>query len=255
MELATGFPGNTGIRPREITTLAEILRQNGYSTAAFGKYHETPPWEVSVLRVLTIAGRRARASTSSTASSAARPISGRRRHWTTAWSASSRRRRPDYHFTADMTDQAINWVSAQKALTPDKPFYLYFAPGATHAPHHVPKEWIRQIQGPVRRRLGQAARGDLRAAEEARRHPRGHEADARARGDPGWDDMSADAEAAVRAADGNLRRLRRAHRRTRSAGSSRSSSRSARWRTRSFSTSSATTARAPRAAPRAPTTR
>ena len=48
MELATAFPGNTGVRPRTITTLAEILRQNGYSTAAFGKYHETPPWEVSV---------------------------------------------------------------------------------------------------------------------------------------------------------------------------------------------------------------
>ena len=48
MELATAFPGNTGVRPRSITTLAEILRQNGYSTAAFGKYHETPPWEVSV---------------------------------------------------------------------------------------------------------------------------------------------------------------------------------------------------------------
>ena len=48
MELATGFPGNTGIRPNSVTPLAEILRMNGYSTAAFGKYHETPPWEVSV---------------------------------------------------------------------------------------------------------------------------------------------------------------------------------------------------------------
>src|SRR6478609_6384873 len=48
MELATGFPGNTGIRPRSITPMAEMLRLNGYSTAAFGKYHETPPWEVSV---------------------------------------------------------------------------------------------------------------------------------------------------------------------------------------------------------------
>src|SRR5688572_2331911 len=48
MEMATAFPGNTGIRPRSVTTLAEILRQNGYCTAAFGKYHETPPWEVSV---------------------------------------------------------------------------------------------------------------------------------------------------------------------------------------------------------------
>ena len=48
MELATGFPGNTGVRPNSVTPLAEILRQNGYSTAAFGKYHETAPWEVSV---------------------------------------------------------------------------------------------------------------------------------------------------------------------------------------------------------------
>src|SRR5436309_3432381 len=48
MELATAFPGNTGIRPNSLAPLAEMLRQNGYSTAAFGKYHETPPWEVSV---------------------------------------------------------------------------------------------------------------------------------------------------------------------------------------------------------------
>ena len=54
---------------------------------------------------------------------------------------------PDYHFTVDMTDQAINWVSAQQALTPDKPFYMYFATGATHAPHHAPKEWIEKYKG------------------------------------------------------------------------------------------------------------
>jgi len=54
---------------------------------------------------------------------------------------------PGYHFTTDMTDQAISWVSAQQALTPDKPFYLYFATGATHAPHHAPKEWIAKYKG------------------------------------------------------------------------------------------------------------
>jgi arylsulfatase len=54
---------------------------------------------------------------------------------------------PGYHFTVDMTDQAIKWVSAQQALTPDKPFYMYFATGATHAPHHVPKEWIEKYKG------------------------------------------------------------------------------------------------------------
>ena len=46
---------------------------------------------------------------------------------------------PNYHFTTDMTNQAISWVKYQQALTPEKPFFMYYAPGATHAPHHVPK--------------------------------------------------------------------------------------------------------------------
>ena len=54
---------------------------------------------------------------------------------------------PGYHFMTDMTDQAIAWVQAEKSLTPDKPFFIYFAPGATHAPHHVPKEWIEKYKG------------------------------------------------------------------------------------------------------------
>ena len=52
-----------------------------------------------------------------------------------------------YHFTEDMTDQAIGWVRQQKALMPDKPFFVYFAPGATHAPHHVPPEWSDKYKG------------------------------------------------------------------------------------------------------------
>ena len=54
---------------------------------------------------------------------------------------------PNYHFTTDMTNQAISWVRFQQALSPDKPFFMYFAPGATHAPHHVPKEWIEKYKG------------------------------------------------------------------------------------------------------------
>src|SRR6185295_7585243 len=52
-----------------------------------------------------------------------------------------------YHFTEDLTDKAIAWVRQQKALVPDKPFFIYFAPGATHAPHHVPKEWADKYRG------------------------------------------------------------------------------------------------------------
>ena len=90
----------------------------------------------------------AAASSTSTASSAARPTSGTRR--------STRARRPiepektpeeGYHFTEDMTNKAIKWTRQQKALMPDKPFFMYFAPGACHAPHHVPKEWADKYKG------------------------------------------------------------------------------------------------------------
>ncbi len=145
MELATGFPGNTGVRPLSVTPLAEILRQNGYSTAAFGKYHETAPWEVSV------SGPYDRWPTRSGFDKFYGFIGGETNQWAPAIfdgvTRVEHRQGPDYHFTTDMTDQAVNWVSAQQALTPDKPFYLYFAPGATHAPHHVPKEWIARYKG------------------------------------------------------------------------------------------------------------
>jgi len=145
MELATAFPGNTGVRPPEITTLAEILRQNGYNTAAFGKYHETPPWEVSV------SGPFSRWPTGSGFEKFYGFIGGETNQWAPAVFDGVTRvetsQSPDYHFTVDMTNQAINWVSAQHALTPDKPFYMYFATGATHAPHHVPKEWIEKYKG------------------------------------------------------------------------------------------------------------
>jgi arylsulfatase len=145
MELATAFEGNTGIRPKSITTLAEILRQNGYSTSAFGKYHETPPWEVSV------SGPMDRWPTGSGFDKFYGFIGGETNMWAPAiFDGVTRveyRQSPDYHFTVDMTDQAINWVSSQQALTPDKPFYMYFATGATHAPHHAPKEWIEKYKG------------------------------------------------------------------------------------------------------------
>jgi arylsulfatase len=145
MELATAFPGNTGIRPPEITTLASILRHNGFSTGAFGKYHETPPWEVSV------SGPFDRWPTGSGFDKFYGFIGGETNQWAPAVFDGVTRVEhpdtPDYHFTVDMTDQAIRWVSAQQSLTPDKPFYLYFATGATHAPHHAPKEWIARYKG------------------------------------------------------------------------------------------------------------
>jgi arylsulfatase len=145
MELATGFPGNTGIRPQSVTPLAQILRMNGYSTAAFGKYHETPPWEVSV------SGPYDRWPTGSGFDKFYGFIGGETNQWAPAiYDGVTRVEHeisPTYHFTTDMTTQAIKWVSAQHSLTPDKPFYMYFATGATHAPHHAPKEWIEKYRG------------------------------------------------------------------------------------------------------------
>ncbi len=145
MELATAFPGNTGIRPNSVTPLAEMLRLNGYSTAMFGKYHETPPWEASV------SGPYDRWPTGSGFDKFYGFIGGETNQWAPAVYDGVTRvevhRSPDYHFTTDMTNQAINWVSAQQSLTPDKPFYIYFSTGATHAPHHVPKEYIEKYKG------------------------------------------------------------------------------------------------------------
>jgi arylsulfatase A-like enzyme len=145
MELATGFPGNTGVRPNSVAPLAEILRLNGYSTAAFGKYHETAPWEASV------SGPYDRWPTRSGFDKFYGFIGGETNQWSPAIYDGVTRvevpHDPNYHFTTDMTNQAIAWVRFQQALTPDKPFFIYFAPGATHAPHHVPKEWIAKYTG------------------------------------------------------------------------------------------------------------
>jgi len=145
MELATAFPGNTGIRPQSVAPFAEMLRLNGYSTAAFGKYHETPPWEVSV------SGPLDRWPTHSGFDKFYGFIGGETNQWAPAIFDGTIRveqpHTPDYHFTVDMTNQAIAWMQAQHSLTPDKPFFVYFAPGALHAPHHVPKEYIEKYKG------------------------------------------------------------------------------------------------------------
>jgi len=144
-EAATTFPGNTGVRPQTITPMAEVLRQNGYNTAAFGKYHETPPWEISN------SGPQDRWPTRSGFEKFYGFIGGETNQWAPliydGVTLVETPEDPDYHFTTDMTNQAISWVRFQQALSPDKPFFMYFAPGATHAPHHVPEEWIEKYKG------------------------------------------------------------------------------------------------------------
>src|SRR5687768_12396481 len=190
MELATAFPGNTGVRPREITTLAEILRQNGYSTAAFGKYHETPPWEVSV------SGPFDRWPTGSGFDKFYGFIGGETNQWAPAIfdgvTRVEHRQSPDYHFTVDMTDRAIDWVSAQKTLTPDKPFYMYFATGATHAPHHVPKEWIAKYKGKFADGWDKLREETFAQQKKLGVIPQNTKLTARPKEIPAWDGMTAE---------------------------------------------------------------
>ena len=145
MEVATGFPGNAGERPDNAKYVAETLRQNGYSTAAFGKWHETAPWEVSV------SGPFFRWPTNSGFDKFYGFIGGETNQWDPVIfdgvTKVEKKDNEDYHFTTDMTDEAINWVKFQQAMTPDRPFMVYYAPGAVHAPHHAPKEWIEKYKG------------------------------------------------------------------------------------------------------------
>ncbi|MGH7427241.1 MAG: sulfatase-like hydrolase/transferase, partial [Candidatus Methylomirabilaceae bacterium] len=190
MELATAFPGNTGVRPNSVAPLAEMLRLNGYSTAAFGKYHETAPWEVSV------SGPYDRWPTHSGFDKFYGFIGGETNQWAPAiYDGVVRVEHPrdsNYHFTTDMTNQAIAWTRFQQAMTPDKPFFVYFAPGATHAPHHVPKEWIAKYKGKFDQGWDKLREETLVRQIKLGVVPPGTKLTARPTEIPAWDSLSAD---------------------------------------------------------------
>jgi arylsulfatase A-like enzyme len=147
-EIATGSPGYCSVLPNTCAPLARTLKLNGYATAQFGKCHEVPVWETSPAGPFD-----------------AWPtggggfeyfygfIGGEAHQWYPSLYEGTTpievKRTPEegYHFMEDMTDKALNWIGQQKALLPDKPFFVYFAPGACHAPHHVPKEWADKYKG------------------------------------------------------------------------------------------------------------
>lgn len=145
-EYATAYEGYNSVIPDATATVAEVLKGNGYNTSAYGKWHNTPVWEVTA--------------------------SGPFNHWPTGLGfeefygflagetnqyfpglvhGTTRVERPEndkkYHLTTDLTNHAIDWIKSQKAGAPDKPFFMYFAPGATHAPHQVYEEWVKPYEG------------------------------------------------------------------------------------------------------------
>ncbi len=147
-EIATGAPGYSSVLPNSMSPLAKTLKLNGYNTAQFGKCHEVPVWETSPVGPFNqwptggggfeyFYGF----------------IGGEANQWYPTLYEGTNPVEPEktpeegYHLVEDMTDKALAWISQQKSLAPDKPFFVYFAPGATHAPHHVPKEWADKYKG------------------------------------------------------------------------------------------------------------
>jgi arylsulfatase A-like enzyme len=146
-EIATSAPGYNSIWPNTAAPLAQTLKLNGYSTAQIGKCHEVPVWETSPM------GPFRQWPTGSGFEYFYGFIGGEAHQYYPAIYEGTTPVEPDktpdegYHFMADMTDKAIKWVHQQKSLMGDRPFFMYFAPGATHAPHHVPKEWADRYKG------------------------------------------------------------------------------------------------------------
>lgn len=145
MNVANSYPGYRGVLKKETATVAEVLRQQGYNTAAFGKWHLTPNWESSP------AGPFDRWPTGVGFEKFYGFLGGETDQFEpTLYDGTSPVMRPKgkhYHLTEDMTTQAINWLRTQHTLKPNSPFMLYFAPGATHAPHQAPAEWIARFRG------------------------------------------------------------------------------------------------------------
>ena len=189
-EAATGSPGYSSVLPNTISPIARTLKLNGYATAQFGKCHEVPVWETSPAGPFD-----------------AWPtggggfeyfygfIGGEAHQWYPSLYEGTTpievEKTPEegYHFMEDMTDKAIGWIGQQKALIPDKPFFIYFAPGATHAPHHVPKEWADKYKGRFDAGWDEVRKETFAKQKELGVIPADCELTPRHTQIPAWDDM------------------------------------------------------------------
>lgn len=190
-EMATSAPGYTAVLPNTISPLAQTLKLNGYSTAQFGKCHEVPVWhntQVGPFDCWPTGGGGFEYFYGF--------IGGETNQWYPSLyegtSPIEPRKTPEqgYHFTDDMTTRAINWIRQQKALVPDKPFFAYFAPGATHAPHHVPQEWADKYKGKFDQGWDKVREETLARQKELGVVPHDCQLTERSEGIPAWDEIS-----------------------------------------------------------------
>jgi len=145
-EMATGFPGYDSLMNRTTATIGEVLKNSGYSTAWFCKNHNIPDWQTSASGPFDLW------PTSLGFEHFYGFIGGETNQWSPALyngtvPVDPYLDKPDYHLTTDLADKAISHIQLQHALAPEKPLFVYWAPGATHAPHHAPQAWIDKFKG------------------------------------------------------------------------------------------------------------
>ncbi|WP_067180577.1 arylsulfatase [Microtetraspora niveoalba] len=191
---ANAHPGYRGVLRPETATVATTLRRAGYGTAAFGKWHLAPPWES------TQAGPFDRWPTGQGFDRFYGFLGGETDQYDpTLYEGTtpvSRPDVPDYHLTEDLVDRAIEWVRLRAALTPDRPFFLYLAPGATHAPLQVPARWSEKYRGRCRRGWDALREETLERQKRLGVVPENTRLTPRPEEIPAWDDLG-DAEKAV----------------------------------------------------------
>ena len=189
-EIATGYAGNTTVVPDNAAPIAEILRQNGYATGAFGKWHETPSRET------TAGGPQTRWPTRQGFEKFYGFLGAEENMYEPSLhdgvTIIDTPDKPDYHLLEDMTDQAIGWVREQKSMRPEKPFFIYYSSAGSHAPHQVSQEWIEKYRGQFDQGWD-AVRNEVLQAQIARGVvPAGTELPPKPASVPDWDSLSDD---------------------------------------------------------------
>jgi arylsulfatase A-like enzyme len=193
MEFGTGFPGYHTVMPRSAGTVAEVLKQNGYNTAWFGKNHNVPDWQTSQ------AGPFDLWPTSLGFEYFWGFIGGDTDQWHSAVFEGTKpieleeQHGPDpKHFDVIMADRAIEWLRLQNSMAPDKPFFVYYATGTSHAPHHAPKEWIARFKGKFDQGWDKVREETFARQQQMGIIPAGTKLTPRPREIPAWDSLSAD---------------------------------------------------------------
>src|SRR5262245_19857743 len=189
-EIATGYDGYCCVLPRECGTVGEVLRQNGYMTAWIGKNHNTPVWETSA------AGPFDRWASGLGFDYFYGFNGGDMHHYNPVLYEDHKlvppSTDPDYHLTTDLADHAITWVRKVKSIAPQRPFFLYVAPGATHAPHHAPKDWSAKFKGQFDLGWDAYREQTLERQKQLGVVPKDTKLTTRSKGLPAWDSLNAD---------------------------------------------------------------